>query len=65
MAAHTQQQEEASLTSCSTIGAAGEEIVEIVKEKTRDCLLAKEKIENEVEEEEGGWDWLVVLGRLQ
>ena len=55
MGAHTQQ-EEASLTSCSPIGAAGREnVIGKVKEKTRDNLLEEEK--------EGGWDWLVVVGR--
>ena len=51
MGAHTQQ-DEASLTSCSPIGAAapGREVGK-VKEKTAE------------EEEEGGWDWLVVVGR--
>ena len=65
MAAHTQQEEEASLTSSSPVGAGREDIVGMVKEKTRVCLLAKKKIEKEVkEEEEGGWDWLVVVGRF-
>ena len=64
MAAHTQQEEEASLTSSSPVGAGREDIVGRVKEKTRACLLAKKKIEKEVEEEEGGWDWLVVVGRF-
>ena len=64
MAAHTQQEEEASLTSSSPVGVGREDIVGRVKEKTRVCLLAKKKIEKEVEEEEGGWDWLVVVGRF-
>ena len=49
MGAHTQQ-DEASLTSGPPIEAPGREVGK-VKEETR-------------EEEEGGWDWLIVVGRL-
>ena len=48
------------MTKSSPVGAGRENIVGMVKEKTRVCLLAKKKIEKE----EGGWDWLVVVGRF-